>query len=130
MTLERDFAEQIKVYRERFRVTPAGRWRTARGTFDAVSSDTVNFCPDHTGVIEYGSAFSGETSARFEWREKGERVIELRYVEDEVADEQEPWDEISYDFKRLETDAGGEVVLHEVGRDGFWDLPAPLRLIE
>ena len=124
--MERDRTTQIEEYRARFRTAPLGTWRTAQGTFDAVSSDSVTFRPDHTGTIEYRSSFSGEAAVGFEWREKAERVIEVRYAEDGTGAE-ESWDEISYDFRALDTDTGGEVALHEVGQDGFWDISAPLR---
>lgn len=119
---------RVEEYRERFGRVPLGTWRTAQGTFDVVSSDVLTFRPDHTGTIKYGSSFSGETAVRFEWREKGERVVEVRYAGDEAGSE-DLWDEISYDFKVLETDAGEEVVLYEVGHDGFWDSDAPLRSV-
>lgn len=123
--------QQLNGYRERFRIALVGVWQTAQGTFDQVSGDTVTFRPDHTGVIEYGSAFSGETAARFEWREKGERTIEVRFTDDEDdrGEEAEPWGDLVYDFRVNATDVGGEVVLHEVGREGFWDSEAPLRFL-
>lgn len=113
---------KLAEYRERFREAPVGRWATAQGTFDAVSGEVVTFRPDHTGVIERGR---GE-AVGFEWREKGERAIEVRYLGEE-GDGEEPWDEIRYDFGALRTDEHTEVVLRETGRDGFWDSAAPLR---
>ncbi len=125
-----EMAVQIDDYRTRYSTAPLGAWATAQGTFDVVSHDTFTFYADHTGLIQYGSAFSGESEVRFEWREKGERLIELRYVDEDDANEDELWDKVAYDFRLIETDTGEEVVLYEIGQDGFWDSLSPLRHIK
>jgi hypothetical protein len=130
--LERKPPTELEEYRERFRHAPSGTWQTAQGTFDAVASDTISFLPDHTGVIEHRSSFSGATTVRFQWREKAERTIEIRYLDhdDDTDADDEPWDEIRYDFKPLNTDTPSRaIVLHELDQEGFWNLNAPLRLI-
>jgi hypothetical protein len=140
----------VEEYRRRFRHAPSGKWQTAQGTFDAVSTDTLTFLPDHTGFIEYRSSFSGASTVRFHWREKAERTIEVRYLDDDetstdatdtdvndadvtdtnMTNADELWEEISYDFKPLDTDTPTrEIVLHEAGQQGFWDFDAPLRLV-
>ena len=124
--MERDRSTQIEEYRSRFRSAPVGTWETAQGTFDAVQSQVITFHPDQTGTIDDHRSLSGSGPVRFEWREKEERVIEVRYSDDE-SEAEEPWDEIRYDFKIKEGDTGSEVVLYEVGHDGFWDSAAPLR---
>lgn len=130
MAANSNLTNNIEEYRVRFRIAPLGQWATAQGTFDAVSNDLFTFHPDHTGVIRYGSVFSGEAEVGFEWREKSERAIEVRYTDEDETDTTEPWDEIAYDFKTKESDTGGEVVMYENGQDGFWDSPAPLRLVK
>lgn len=123
--------QKLEECRRRFRNAPVGEWSTARGTFDSLSSERVVFAPDGTGTLDSGSAFSGEQQLKFEWREKAPQVVEVRYVDDAAAVENdEVWDTVAYDFKLVEHDAGAEVVLHEVGREGFWDVPTPLRFVK
>lgn len=122
--------QQLEAYRRRFRRAPVGEWGTARGTFEALTSETLVFAPDGTGTLGYDGALSGERQAAFAWREKAAQVIEVRYVDEEDSGEgDEEWDAVAYDFKLIEHDAGAEVVIYEVGQEGFWDVLTPLRLI-
>jgi hypothetical protein len=122
--------QKLEEYRRRFRRAPVGEWATARGTFDSLTSETVVFAPDGTGTLGYDGALSGERKAAFEWREKAPQVIEVRYADDEDSGEgDEEWDAVAYDFKLIEHDAGAEVVIYEVGQEGFWDVLTPLRFI-
>ena len=122
--------QRLSEYRERFEQAPVGQWTTARGTFDALTNETIIFAPDHTGTISYSGALKGETETAFEWREKSPRIIEVRYVEDAGEDEDDEWDAVAYDFKLMEHDAGDEIVMYEVGQEGFWDVLAALRFVK
>ena len=126
-----DEAEQkLEEYRRRFRRAPVGEWATARGTFDSLSSETVTFSPDGTGTLGYDGALSGAKALAFEWREKAPQVVEVRYADDaDSGGDDEEWDSVAYDFKLIEHDAGAEVVIYEVGQEGFWDVLAPLRFV-
>jgi hypothetical protein len=126
-----DEAEQkLDEYRGRFRRAPVGQWSTARGTFDSLTSETIVFAPDGTGTLGYDGALSGATKAAFEWREKAPQVVEVRYADDEEpGEDDEEWDAVAYDFKLIEHDAGVEVVIYEVGQEGFWDVLTPLRFV-
>lgn len=122
--------QKLEGYRRRFRRAPVGEWAAARGTFDSLTSETIVFAPDGTGALGYHGALSGATKTTFEWREKAPLVVEVRYAGDDDSDEGgEGWDALAYDFKLIEHDAGAEVVIHEVGQEGFWDVSAPLRFV-
>ena len=122
--------QKLEEYRRRFRRAPVGEWATARGTFDSLASETVVFADDGTGKLGYDGALSGEMHAAFEWREKAPHVVEVRYVDDEDSGEDdEERDTVAYDFKLIEHDAGVEVVIYEVGQEGFWDVLTPLRFV-
>lgn len=122
--------QRLDEYRRRFRRAPVGEWATARGTFDSLTSETIVFAPDGTGTLGYEGMLSGAKKAAFEWREKAPQVVEVRYADDDDAgDDTEEWDAVAYDFKLIEHDAGAEVVLHEVGQKGFWDVLTPLRFV-
>ena len=120
--------QKLEEYRRRFGRAPVGEWAAARGTFDSVTSETVTFAPDGTGTLKYDGAFSGSKETAFEWREKAPQVVEVRYAADD-GEEEEEWDSVAYDFKLIEHDAGAEVVIHEVGQEGFWDVMSPLRFV-
>jgi transglutaminase-like putative cysteine protease len=120
---------KLEEYRQRFRRAPVGEWTTARGTFDSLSGERLVFAQDGTGTLGRDGAPSDATKTAFEWREKAPLVIEMRYAADADEDEEE-WDAVAYDFKLIEHDAGTEVVIYEVGQEGFWDVLAPLRLVE
>jgi hypothetical protein len=128
--MSEEVEQRVEEYRRRFRRAPVGEWAAARGTFDSLTSETVVFAPDGTGTLGYDGAFSGAKAMAFEWREKAPQVVEVRYADDaEPGGDDEEWDAVAYDFKLVEHDAGAEVVIHEVGQEGFWDVSAPLRLV-
>jgi hypothetical protein len=131
--MDEEAEQKLSGYRARFLSAPVGQWTTARGTFDVLTNETIIFAADHTGTISYNGALKGETETAFEWREKLPFVIEVRYVDDADASEEvddEEWDAIVYGFKLIEHDAGSDVVMHEVGQEGFWDVLAALRFVK
>jgi hypothetical protein len=128
--MDKEAERKLEEYRQRFRRAPVGEWATARGTFDSVVSETMVFAPDGTGTLGHDSAFSGPKKLAFEWREKAPQVIEVRYADDaDSGEDGEEWDAVAYDFKLIEHDAGSEVVIHEVGQEGFWDVLTALRFV-
>ena len=128
--MDSEAEQKLEEYRRRFRSAPLGEWATARGTFDSLASETIVFAPDGTGALGYDGALPGATRVAFEWRERAPQVIEVRYADDEDSGEDdEEWDEVAYDFKLVEHDAGAEVVIYEVGQEGFWDVLTPLRFV-
>jgi hypothetical protein len=125
-----EWGQRLEEYRRRFRRAPVGEWATARGTFDSLAGETMVFAPDGTGTLGYDGALPGAEKMAFEWREKAPQLVEVRYVDDEAPGEDgEEWDAVAYDFKLIEHDAGAEVVIYEVGREGFWDVSTPLRFV-
>ncbi|PCC69122.1 hypothetical protein SAMN02745121_05770 [Nannocystis exedens] len=129
---------RLERYRQRFRSAPVGEWRQALGSFPFMNQ-VWTIEPDHTGAMEWRSG-SGVLRSAFEWQEVGDYHIRVRCLE--VADgeptneaepeerEPDPWIDLRYEFS-LGTDGdlpGVVVLLHEVGRAGFWWSEDPLML--
>jgi hypothetical protein len=112
-------------HRARFATTLAGRWSTVRGTFDAIMSEQWEFRDDGTVCVTY-SARSGTHREEYRWERAGPFQIRIGLPPEEGCPEG-TWKVVNYGFDVLEHDAGKEVVLHEVGKEGFWLSDAPLR---
>jgi hypothetical protein len=89
-------------------------------------NQTWVFRPDHTGETNFYSGRNGRCRTTFEWREAGERTVEVRQIryEEEYPDpeeaedapaedeeDQEIWVTIAYDFIPVRNEAGGRSVV-------------------
>lgn len=112
-------------FRNQFRNNIVGDGVTCAGSFDAVHQQLWHFNTDGSGFYE------GRGKIDFAWREVALRTIEICEQCDSDDDSSKaadaPWSRVEYGFKELLHDAGREIVLHQLGQDGFYMSMYPLR---
>jgi hypothetical protein len=114
--------------REMFATTLEGRWSAAHGSSDAIMGEQWEFRSEGTLSVTSASPLSGTHNEIHRWESDGPFRVRLGLATDE-EDPEGAWTSVVYEFAVLQHDAGCEVVLREVGQDGFWLSLAPLRRV-
>jgi hypothetical protein len=114
--------ERLAAHRARFAVDLAGRWSTAQGSFDVVQGERWDFHEDGRLVVTDAHGVVDEVR----WEVVGPFRVRLGLPEDDGTT---TWTTLDYEFVVACSDVGEEVVLREVGREGFWTSLAPLRRV-
>ena len=128
----------VESMRRRFSRSLIGRWTTQTGTFDMIAQHW-EIRADGSGLfVDTGSCGHPRSETRFEWRQRAERVFELRLIEfialqsgqeSELADEEREWQQVPYDFIRFDSDVAPFVGLVDTSSDvdnGFYGSLSPM----
>jgi hypothetical protein len=103
---------------------PLGRWSLAQGTF-SMMDEVWEFRPDGTGSVTYTSGMSGTEREPFLWRAVRPFHLEICWP-DEPPD---PWVAVEYELVTVTHDAGQQLAMRQVGRQGFLTSPLPLAFL-
>ena len=123
-------AARLDALRRRFATGLVGRWHSAQGTLDMVMGERWEFRADGTGSSWSHSALHGEDETAFTWRHHGPNAVVVSLPDEEDRDallDGAAERVVHYEFAIVRHDLGQDVVLREVGCEGFWFGLAPLR---
>lgn len=97
----------LEGFRAKFQRNLLGHWRTDSDS-ESLSATEWKFFADGTAQQLNTSAIVGDTESRFQWRERGNFLIEMRPESDD--DEGDGWFQLQYNFKSK----NGQVVLLQI----------------
>lgn len=119
--------DSLDAYREHYAENLLGTWQSIEGTNHPLTSETFEFYDDFTGKICVQSMGVVSNKTYFLWQPVDKNRIRLcETLSPQLPEETTTWAEISYDFKMYQTEAREDVVLYQIGQDGFWTCPVPL----
>ncbi|MFV0385744.1 hypothetical protein [Paracoccus sp. (in: a-proteobacteria)] len=114
---------------------PVGVWGTVEGSFSAVTTSTVTFRADGTGLLLQQGRLGGDHEMAFRWRLDGPGELAVLPLTDADPDRPEDWDRFRFRTGWRRHDVGEGPVLENDGAqglfpaDGFYGFLAPVRLI-
>lgn len=127
-----ELATTLDEHRVRFATTLLGRWASVQGTFDVVQKESWEFCLDGRLVVMDAGA-RGEPEV-YRWESAGAFRVRLGLLPGDADRGESPddgtWTTVHYEFALLAHDAGEQIVLREIGREGFWLSLAPLGRVD